>query len=71
MPTATCTPGNAEAIAVIGDDKKEPREGAPEGKRSTTTPGTTEAREAEVDNQVDKELEEVHKQVEGPEEAPW
>ena len=70
-PAATCTPGNAEAIYVIGDDKTEPREGAPEGKQSTTTPGTTNAREEEVDNKVDKEPEDVHKQVEGPEEAPW
>ena len=69
VPAATCTPGNAEALDVIGDDKQEPRDGPPEGKQSTTTPGATKAREEEV--QVDKELEEVHKQVEGPEEAPW
>ena len=36
-----------------------------------TTPGATKDREEEVDNQVDKELEEAHKQVDGPEEAPW
>ena len=71
VPAATCTPGNAEAIDVIGDNKKEARQGAPECKQSTTAPGATQAREEEVDNQVDKELEEVHKQVEGPEEAPW
>ena len=50
VPAATCTPGNAEAFDVIGDDKQEPREGAPEGKQSTTTPGATKAREEEVDN---------------------